>query len=177
MAVGTALRLVMVFRSAFWKTKFPELGFLFADGLTPGTWWTQYPNGAPVLAAWIGGPKAEAQEFDDPKKLLSNSLLSLEQVFGLTEKSLNSELGSWHLHDWRRDLYSRGAYSYVPAGAKNCSKEMTNPVEDTLFFAGEHTDTTGHWGTVHGALRSGIRASQQVLDANAGRADHKRRAS
>jgi monoamine oxidase len=36
-------------------------------------------------------------------------------------------------------------------------------VESTLFFAGEHTDTSGHWGTVHGALRSGYRAAKQVL--------------
>ena len=32
----------------------------------------------------------------------------------------------------------------------------------TLFFAGEHTDTTGHWGTVHAAMRSGQGAAQQV---------------
>jgi monoamine oxidase len=36
------------------------------------------------------------------------------------------------------------------------------PVEKTLFFAGEHTDTSGHWGTVHGALRSGYRVAEQV---------------
>ena len=35
--------------------------------------------------------------------------------------------------------------------------------KQTLFFAGEHTDTSGHWGTVHGALRSGYRAAEQVL--------------
>jgi monoamine oxidase len=40
---------------------------------------------------------------------------------------------------------------------------MAEPVENTLFFAGEHTDTTGHWGTVHGALRSGLRGARQVL--------------
>jgi monoamine oxidase len=40
---------------------------------------------------------------------------------------------------------------------------MTLPLSKTLFFAGEHTDITGHWGTVHGALRSGIRAARQVL--------------
>jgi monoamine oxidase len=39
---------------------------------------------------------------------------------------------------------------------------MTLPVADTLFFAGEHTDTTGHWGTVHGALGSGLRAAAQL---------------
>jgi monoamine oxidase len=36
-------------------------------------------------------------------------------------------------------------------------------VAETLYFAGEHTDTTGHWGTVHGALRSGLRAAAQIL--------------
>jgi monoamine oxidase len=30
-------------------------------------------------------------------------------------------------------------------------------------FVGEHTDVTGHRGTVHGALRSGLRAARQVL--------------
>jgi monoamine oxidase len=40
---------------------------------------------------------------------------------------------------------------------------MTLPVQRTLYFAGEHTDTVGHWGTVHGALRSGLRAAEQVL--------------
>jgi monoamine oxidase len=40
---------------------------------------------------------------------------------------------------------------------------MAKPVDNTLYFAGEHTDTTGHWGTVHGALRSGLRATQQIL--------------
>ena len=164
MAMGSALRLVMVFRAAFWRAKFPEIGFIFAEGLIPGTWWTQYPNNEPVLVAWIGGPKADIQRFDDPTNLLADSLSSLERVFGLTEKSLASETRKLASHDWRKDPYSRGAYSYVPVGAMNCSKEMTDPVEDTLFFAGEHTDTTGHWGTVHGALRSGLRASQQVLE-------------
>jgi monoamine oxidase len=42
---------------------------------------------------------------------------------------------------------------------------MATPVLDTLYFAGEHTDLTGHWGTVHAALRSGVRAARQVLAA------------
>jgi len=41
---------------------------------------------------------------------------------------------------------------------------MTEPVQDTLYFAGEHTDVSGHWGTVHGALRSGLRAAAQLQD-------------
>ena len=40
---------------------------------------------------------------------------------------------------------------------------MTQPEADTLFFAGEHTDITGNWGTVHAAIRSGLRAAAQIL--------------
>ena len=40
---------------------------------------------------------------------------------------------------------------------------LAQPVEDTLFFAGEATDTSGHTGTVHGALATGERAAQLIL--------------
>ena len=41
---------------------------------------------------------------------------------------------------------------------------MTQPEANTLFFAGEHTDVTGNWGTVHAAIRSGLRAATQILE-------------
>jgi monoamine oxidase len=44
---------------------------------------------------------------------------------------------------------------------------MTIPVGDRLFFAGEHTDVEGQWGTVHGALASGERAALQLMSARA----------
>ena len=50
--------------------------------------------------------------------------------------------------------------------AYDASARMTHPVERTLYFAGEHTDVSGHWGTVHGALRSAIRAAAQMLQSN-----------
>lgn len=45
----------------------------------------------------------------------------------------------------------------------DAQEQMSHPVEGTLYFAGEHTDTAGEWGTVQAALRSGMRAAQQVL--------------
>jgi predicted flavoprotein YhiN len=41
--------------------------------------------------------------------------------------------------------------------------EMRRPVEGTLYFAGEHTDTSGHWGTVHAALATGMAVAQQLM--------------
>ena len=87
----------------------------------------------------------------------------LAAAFGMSQADIRQQLLSWHAHDWQADPYARGAYSYAPAGAIDASARMTQPVEQTLYFAGEHTDVSGHWGTVHGALRSGIRAAAQLL--------------
>jgi monoamine oxidase len=169
MAPGMAERLSLVFRSAFWEAKMPRMSFLFAREMTPSTWWTQRPRSTPMLTAWFGGPKAAAAQNQEPGQLVANALRSLEQIFALTPGALDDELQSWHMHDWQRDPYTRGAYSYAPVGAVDCSAAMAEPVEGTLYFAGEHTDTTGHWGTVHGALRSGVRAARQITDMESGR--------
>ncbi|MBV9612946.1 MAG: FAD-dependent oxidoreductase, partial [Acidobacteriaceae bacterium] len=68
-----------------------------------------------------------------------------------------------YYHDWHTDPFSRGAYSYVPAGALPARARLAKPVADTLFFLGEATDQTGHSATVHGAIASGRRAARQIL--------------
>jgi monoamine oxidase len=161
MEAGSARRLVLLFRSAFWKQKMPNMRFLFAPGMTPPTYWAQHPRDIPMLVAWLGGPCADA--VSDPSQLPAQALRSLEQIFSLPPQSLDAELRNSYQHDWQNDPRTLGAYSYAPVGAVDCSAQMAEPVENTLFFAGEHTDITGHWGTVHGALRSGLRAAQQVL--------------
>ena len=42
---------------------------------------------------------------------------------------------------------------------------MTEPVAETLYFAGSIRTRPAQWGTVHAAMRSGLRAAQQVLAA------------
>ena len=86
---------------------------------------------------------------------------TLAEIFGLAAGAAEELLVGAHWHDWSSDPYACGAYSYAPAGALDASGKMAVPVLETLYFAGEHTDTSGHWGTVHGALRSGLRAAAQ----------------
>jgi monoamine oxidase len=164
MAAGSAKRLVLLFREPFWTEKMPEMRFLFAPGMAPPTYWTQYPGKTPMLVGWLGGPKAH--EGVDPNHFADRAICSLEHIFCLSPRSLHAKLHSWYMHDWQRDPLSLGTYSYAPTGALDCSAVMAEPLDDTLFFAGEHTDTTGHWGTVHGAIRSGLRAAHQVLMAS-----------
>jgi monoamine oxidase len=68
------------------------------------------------------------------------------------------------VQDWQADPYSRGGYSYVLVGGQGAREQLRKPLEKTLFFAGEATDTD-EAGTVAGALRSGVRAAREVLAA------------
>ncbi|MBT9332742.1 flavin monoamine oxidase family protein [Paracidobacterium acidisoli] len=162
MAMGTAVRISLLFREAFWRDRFPDVSFFFTRDLTPGVWWTTSPRTDPVLTAWVGGPRALGipAEMDLFQDLALNALA---RIFGRHPETLRPLLVASFAHDWQSDPYSRGAYSYAPKGALHASDDLAQPVEETLFFAGEHTDTTGHWGTVHGALRSGLRAASQAL--------------
>jgi monoamine oxidase len=177
--MGPVMRMTLMFRSRFWagvdgptvsgevKAGLDRLSFLFTHGALPPTWWTPMPDTVAMITAWVAGPKVA--RIEDARRATGNadaflelSLTTLANAFGLSMGYLRQLLVSWHTHDWQADPFALGAYSYAPAGAMEASENMTEPVEDTLFFAGEHTDTSGHWGTVHGAFRSGVRAAAQV---------------
>jgi monoamine oxidase len=67
------------------------------------------------------------------------------------------------MHNWSRDHFSRGAYSFPSAGHDEGPAKLAEPLRDTLFFAGEATASGEEIGTVHGALASGLRAAKEVL--------------
>jgi monoamine oxidase len=163
LAIGSARRMTYRFRERFWQERAPEMSFLFADEGMPRVWWTPSPHAVLQMTGWVGGPNALGVRSDED--FARTGLRSLAKMFGIPESELHGLLIGWHTHDWPRDPLSLGAYSYAPKGALHASDAMTEPMEETLFFAGEHTDTTGHWGTVHGALRSGLRAAGQVLES------------
>jgi monoamine oxidase len=162
LVMGLAVRVVYEFDSSFWKqfASLTGVSFMFAPEATPPTWWTTNPRPGTTLTGWIAGPKAKKLEMD---LLPETGLETLSVMLGSTLHEVRKHLLRWHMHDWQIDPHSLGAYTYVPRGAVDASDQLSQPVEQTLFFAGEHTDTSGHWGTVHGALRSGYRAARQLL--------------
>ncbi len=165
MAMGSVVRISLLFAEKFWQK---DLSFLFAPDERLSTWWTRMPNPAPLITGWAGGPRAAAIARDmakreSPNALLSESLRALSRMFAVSIADLERLLISRHSHDWQADPYALGAYSYAPSGSVNASQMIAQAALDTLYFAGEHADTTGHWGTVHGALASGLHAAAQIL--------------
>ncbi len=176
LAMGHASRFTMIFSTQYWQFSqlidqqtLRSMSFLFAFSHNPSVWWTSHPDpdALPALTGWVGGPRASALEGKTPDQLGSAACTALAKIFALDEHLVRSALVATYSHDWAADPFARGAYSYVPVGAVDASADMTQPEADTLFFAGEHTDITGNWGTVHAAIRSGLRAAAEILKERA----------
>jgi monoamine oxidase len=164
--------------------KFADAGFIHCPDLPLPTWWTQLPVRAPVLVGWVGGPNADRisrsstsrhtvadqTESDNAQAVreslgsfvLDQAITSLARIFDLSTEYIRSRLVTSYFHDWQHDPFSRGAYGYVPVAGLDDQLALSQPVDGTLFFAGEAT-SVGHIGTVHGAIMSGQRAAREIL--------------
>ncbi len=54
----------------------------------------------------------------------------------------------------------------MKVGGSRAQTSLAAPIENTLFFAGEATESEGHHGTVHGAIATGHRAAEEILAAD-----------
>lgn len=164
LASGAVTKLVLRFASSFWESvdegRFRDAAFFHAPGAAVPTFWTPAPSHAPLLVAWAGGPRAFAAGAD-PIEVVRAALQTLRTLFG-EEADPAGDLDGYYYHDWQQDPFARGAYSYALVGGSDARRTLAEPLDGTLFFAGEATDIE-EAGTVTGALESGIRAAREVL--------------
>ncbi|HKP73559.1 MAG TPA: NAD(P)/FAD-dependent oxidoreductase [Pyrinomonadaceae bacterium] len=172
--MGQAVRVVLRFREPFWQSielmgegarreSLREWGFIHTDNEWLPSWWTQLPVRAPVLVGWAGGATAEKLARHGAEFTVERAKDDLARLLGVARARIDEELEATYAHDWHADPFARGAYSYVPVGGLEAQQTLAEPVEETLFFAGEATNLEGHLGTVHGALSTGVRAAREVI--------------
>jgi monoamine oxidase len=140
------------------------MGFALKPDADVATWWTQTPLDERSLTGWAGGPAAERLLLLSRDEIMERAFRSLTEIFGVPSRELRDLVEETHFHDWTADPFSRGAYSYPKVDGIEAARFLAMPLEDTLFFAGEATDTTGRNGTVDGALGSGARAAREIAD-------------
>ena len=174
LAVGGVIKIMLRFREPFWEyltvpgegerpAELKGLTFIHAPAELLPTWWTQFPVRTPLLAGWAGGTRTENLAFESDDVVLDQAIVALSRIFTVSKRMLEEELVEFYLHNWQKDKFALGAYSYIPVGGLDAQAQLARPVEDTIFFAGEATNTEGHHGTVHGALATGIRAAREIL--------------
>lgn len=169
--VGHVIRVTMVFRRRFWAEiqgdgrSLEEMNFLFSRDSVFPTWWTLMPLEAPVLTGWSPADAAERlSELSDPE-ICEQAVQALARVLHISIQRVRHELVKAYTHNWQTDPCSRGAYSYVAEGGSEVQREFAAPLKNTLYFAGEATNFEGHHGTVHGAIASGYRAADEILES------------
>jgi monoamine oxidase len=155
LAMGQVSKLVLWFDQAFW----PDFTVLSTDGCI-ATWWPVETAATPTLMGYTGGPAGIALADRGEAGAIAVALAELERLFGPVARHA---FRGGRLADWSREPWSRGAYSYTPVGAGTARADLAAPVGDVLFFAGEAGVTNGHIATVHGAIETGRRAAQEVM--------------
>jgi monoamine oxidase len=149
--------------SAGLRSRVEEATFLRTPGEPMPTWWITGPKDAPTVVGWIGGPAAERISGRTADDLVATAIDVLARALAISRDKVAAVVAAATVADWMQDPWARGAYSWIPAGALDAPADLAAPVDDTLFFAGEATDTAGYRGTVHGALVTGLRAAEEVL--------------
>ncbi len=173
LVMGKVTRVVLRFRKRFWENISPsrskktlaDMNFIFSDDEFFPTWWTAMPDKLPIITGWAPDDCAERLAGNRRSSVIDQALETLAKLFSLPKAQVSDLMESAYLHDWQSDPFALGAYSYGAVGSDGAQKELGAPIEDTLFFAGEATDTTGHNGTVHAAIASGNRAAHEILNS------------
>lgn len=174
LAMGMVIRATLCFRERFWDNLRPphtsqsktlaDLRFVFSQDEWFPTWWTTMPQKLPVITGWAPSACAQKLSGQPVDFIAEQAVQSLCRLLRVGESEIEGLLDSVYCHDWQSDPFSRDAYSYVKVGGDGAQHCLAGSVENTLFFAGEATDFTGHHGTVHGAIASGHRAAAEILN-------------
>jgi monoamine oxidase len=163
--MGDAERVSLCLASDTWLAhdRFSPDGFLFTGEPPLPAWWVSRPPPLPVVTGWAGGRNARALGQLGGAARVDAAVTALAAAFGVDASRLHQDLRGGFSHDWLADPFARGAYSYAGVGGSEAGGQLAVPIEGTLFFAGEATESDGQNGTVHGAIASGRRAAKQAL--------------
>jgi len=166
--MGPVVKVVLWFRSAFWERlrdgRYRDGAYFRCEGRPFAAYWTQLPVRSELVVAWAGGPNASALLGLTVEQRITSARDGFGELFGELELT-QKEFEGAATHDWNRDPFANGAYSYVAVGGGNARAVLAAPVGGTLFFAGEATAIDGQGGTVNGALETGERAAAQALQS------------
>lgn len=168
-ATGPVVKVVLRFERPFWNAihhgKLADLRMVFAAERAFPTFWTTYPTVSPLITAWAAGPRASALHALEENAIVNRAIADLAYALEIQDGQILQNLEAAHMHDWQRDPFALGAYSYVRVGGVGARETLAKPVDDTLYFAGEAATQGGEAGTVAGALASGYAAASAILSS------------
>ncbi len=168
MGWGGAIKILLRFEEPFWLGasggNFENILYLRTEGPI-GVWWTQFPERSPLLSGWLAGPDAEKYKGNSDAEILEIGLTSLSNVFHMEKADLKKQLKNWKVANWLADPFSKGAYSYATVQSVEAAKILAEPIQNKVFFAGEALYGGKDTATVEGALSSGKKTAENILNS------------
>lgn len=158
------IKVILQFETAFWEEYIKKVGFLFSDTEIP-TWWTQLPEENGMITGWIAGPEALKLKDEPDKIILQVAISSLAYIFDMEYDPLLFEMKSSHVHNWTTDPFTKGAYAYERVTSKHAKRVLSEPLDDTLYFAGEALHEGPERGTVEAALLSAEKVVERLTQS------------
>ena len=161
---GGVIKFFFEFKHAFWedriKKPLKDVAFIFSDAEVP-TWWSQLPDKTPLLTGWLGGPSTYKTTHNSDA-LYEKAIASLQYIFNYSSNDIKGEIREWHIADWVKDPYACGAYAYATVETRKARAILSEPVHDTIYFAGEALYDGSAMGTVEAALVSGQEVARKL---------------
>lgn len=154
----TGMKIILKFDERVWQQ---HTGSIYGQGLVPVFWPTAAEERSAddlLLTAFITGEKAE-QLSALGDAIIPTVLGELDVLFG----DASSHFVSGFVQDWGNEPFIRGAYSYPKIGTGNAREIASQNIAGKIYFAGEAMHTGGHFGTVHGAMETALRAVNEIL--------------
>jgi monoamine oxidase len=171
MGFGAIIKILLEFDEAFWldnKTRalagksLKNMSFVLSSEEIP-TWWTQVPQHSTILTGWLGGPPAAHKKDLPDEEILQQSLQSLSNIFKRPVDELKGRLTAFYVANWTNDPFTLGSYAYDTMEASQARMIINNPINNTLFFAGEYLYDGAAMGTVEAALSSGQEVAKRII--------------
>jgi monoamine oxidase len=150
--LSRTIKIALRFQSKWWLRR-GWGGRMLSDNNIQQTWdGTLGEN--PILMMYVCGDTAENwNQLDDPVRA---AVHELSQQF----PEANDEfIEGWH-HDWVRDPWSHGGFSYRPPGYVFGHLQHIAAAHHRVHFAGEHT--AKWYGFIEGALESAERVTEEI---------------
>ncbi len=155
--MGITTKLIMTF-----SRPIPVIEGITNTLLKVSCWWTTAGSDNTVMG-FVGGERAQVLASMDEDRLFDTALDELSTITGIDCRALfvRGKRVVWG----PSEEFTGGSYSNEPLGmSEDARARLEYPIDDKLFFAGEATVTDGNHGTVHGALSSGLRAANEIID-------------
>jgi monoamine oxidase len=115
-----------------------------------------------ILVGYTGGDAATELTNMKEREVVQRAIMELRDAL---DPHIEDQIVYAKHFTWSDNPYVRGSYSYPKVGMGNAREVLGEPVEDTLYFAGEATHTGGHSAMVHGALEMGYKTAERIVNA------------